>query len=111
MTWAALDLFLAGQDDAIQTVRFWLALANLAWLLPVAVASVAFPHWVKLRFPQAALAIPASGLMIGLAGFSAHAAFGFDPTPSWRAILSLWIGASLVLFLAMGLLRWWRYDL
>lgn len=106
-----LDTVLMPWRVDVQLVRFWLAIANLAWLLPVAVLSVVSPRWIKPRFPQPGLAIPASGIMLGLAGFSAIVAFGFEPTDSWRTLLSLIIGVSLALFLIMGALRWRGFDL
>lgn len=106
-----LDTLLVPWRDDVQLVRFWLAVANLAWLAPVAVLSVVAPGWIKPRFPQPGLAIPASGIMLGLAGFSAIVAFGFEPTESWRTLLSLLISGSLFLFILMGAARWLGYDL
>lgn len=107
---SSIDASLAALQIDVQIVRFWLAIANLAWLVPVAVLSLLAPEWIKPRFPQAGLAIPVSGVFLGLAGFSATVAFGFEPAGSWRTILSLLISASLSLFLVMGGMRWLGYD-
>lgn len=98
------------RDDA-QVVRFWLALVNIAWLAPIGVLSLLGRSRLGDRFPNAGMAIPLTGIFVGLAGFSAYAAWGFEPTPNWRTLLSLLIAGCLAIFAAMGFLRWRGYDL
>lgn len=96
-------LLIQPTHDDVQFVRFCLTLANLCWLVPLAIRSIV--RGSDEHFPNAALAIPISGILLGLAGFSAIVAFGFEPTANWRTLLSGFISLNLIALLAMGVSR------
>ena len=96
-------------NQQVQEIRFWLAVLNIAWLFPLGVMAIVAPG--RTNFPNAALAIPLTGIMLGLAGFSAAVAFDFHPTTNWGTLLSLLISGSLVLLFFMGVARWLGVEL
>lgn len=99
-----LHALLDADTKDVQMLRFWGAIINACWLGPLGIMALA--NHEPERWPNGLLALPLTMIFLGIAGFSAVVVWGFEPTPNWRALLSLMMLLGLALFAIMGVLRW-----